>query len=142
MSTPDGTPDITEELVEGLAGELPDELTPEQEERARQMAKELSDSREQILQAEVSTVIANHALGIYELAALHLTQEKPRLLEARLAIDALAALVESEPLVGKLGDAEPTLQEALRNARLAFVQRAQQFKAEAAAEGDSDDSDS
>ena len=50
-----------------------------------------------------SVVIANHAMGIYELAAIHLTAPEPKLPEAVLAIDALAALVEG--LEGRLGEA-------------------------------------
>ncbi len=100
----------------------PNQLTPEQEEQARQMAHELSDARARILQADPADVIANHAIGIYELAALHLTAPKPDLAAARLSIDAMSALVEG--LEGRLGDNEPTLVEGLSNIRLAYVQRA------------------
>lgn len=99
-------------------------LTPEQEEQARQMAKELSEARAELLQAEVSFVVANHAMGLYELAAIHLTAEEPKLSEARLAIDALACLIEG--LEGRLGEHEETLNEALHGARMAFVQRSQE----------------
>ena len=86
--------------------------------------------REQLLQAPVEAVIANHALGIWELAALHLSSKPPQLDEAQLAIDALACLVDG--LAGRLGDAEKTLQEALAQIRMAFVQihRAEQAKAQ------------
>ncbi len=91
------------------------------------MAHDMAEARQQLLEADVSTVIANHALGIYELAAIHLTQEEPRLDEARLAVDALAELVEG--LEGRLGEGEGTLRDALHQARLAFVQRTAQKKA-------------
>ena len=117
--TPDGERPI---------GDNAPELSPEQEEQARQMAHDLSEARQQLLEAEVATVVANHALGIYELAALHLTVEDPDLVEARLAIDALGALVEG--LEGRLGDGEPTLTEAVANIRLAYVQRVHQAKNE------------
>lgn len=87
------------------------------------MAHELAEARARLLETDVATVLANHALGIYELAAIHLTADEPKLTEAQLAIDGLAALVEG--LSGRLGDGEPTLQEALHQARLAFVQRSQ-----------------
>ncbi len=97
------------------------ELTPEQQEQARAMAADLSEARARLLETEVSTVLVNHALGIYELAAIHLTAEKPNFDEAKLAIDGLAALVEG--LEGRLGEGEETLREALHQAQMAFVQR-------------------
>ena len=39
-------------------------------------------------------VVANHAYGLFELAALHLSAKPPSLDQARLAVDALGALVE------------------------------------------------
>ena len=76
--------------------------------------------RQQLLAAPASVVIANHAMGIYELAAIHLTAERPQLGEAVLAIDALTALVDG--LEGRLGDAEPTLREALAQLRAAYLE--------------------
>ncbi len=49
--------------------------------------------------------MANHAFGLFELAALHLSLQPPQLAQARLAIDALAALVDG--LGERLGDAAP-----------------------------------
>lgn len=83
------------------------------------MAHELAEARARLLEAPASTVVVNHAFGIYELAAIHLTADEPKLTEARLAIDALAALVEG--LQGRLGEAESNLVEALHHVRLAFV---------------------
>ena len=65
-------------------------------------------------------MVTNHCLGLWELAALHLSLDPPQLDQAALAIDALGALVER--LEGRLGDDEPTLREALAQLRLAFVQ--------------------
>lgn len=107
------------------------ELTPEEEEQVRVMAKELAEARARLLETEVATVLTNHALGIYELAAIHLTAERPDLDEARLAIDALAAIVEN--LAGRLGESEATLKGALHQVRMAYVQRA---RPEAPAAGD------
>ena len=64
--------------------------------------------------------MANHAYGLFELAAMHLSQAPPGFVQARLAIDALGALVEG--LAGRLGEAEPSLVDALAQIRLAFVQ--------------------
>lgn len=117
--TPDG-----ERPVSGGAEppEPEQQLTPEQEEQARAMAHELAEARARLLETDVSTVLANHAFGIYELAAIHLTADEPKMTEAQLAIDALAALVEN--LTGRLGEQEQTLTEALHQLRMAFVQRA------------------
>lgn len=77
------------------------------------------------MQAEVaatpaSVVIANHAVGLFQLAAIHLNHRPPNLAEGRLAIDAMGALVEG--LAGRLGDEEQSLRDGLGQLRLAFVQ--------------------
>src|SRR3546814_8762109 len=59
------------------------------------MQEEMAQVREQLLGAPASVVLANHAMGMYELAAIHLTATEPKLTEAVLAIDALNALVTS-----------------------------------------------
>jgi hypothetical protein len=64
-------------------------------------------------------VIGQQALQFYELAALHLSQPQPRLDEARVAIDAFAAVVER--LGPRLGEAEPPLRQALNQIQLAYV---------------------
>ncbi|MGC8626941.1 MAG: hypothetical protein ACP5VR_05170 [Acidimicrobiales bacterium] len=84
-----------------------------------QAQAELDAMREELARAPAEVVVANHALGLWELAALHLSHEPPQLPSARLAIDALAALVEG--LSGRLGEAEEALKEALAQARMAFV---------------------
>lgn len=76
--------------------------------------------REQLAQAPAELVIANHAMGLWELAALHLSQKPPQLAQAQLAIDALAALVDG--LHGRLGEDEKSLQDGLSQIRMAFVQ--------------------
>lgn len=123
--TPDGERRVppASETEAPAAGQEP-ELTPEQEEQARQMAQELAEARVRLMETEVSTVLTNHAVGIYELAAIHLTADQPNLDEARLAIDGLAALVEG--LEGRLGDGETTLKEGLHQIRMAYVQRTQE----------------
>jgi len=65
-------------------------------------------------------VIANHAYGLFELAALHLSARPPNLEEARLAVDALGAMVEG--LEGRLGEVAAPLTQALAQIRLAYVQ--------------------
>jgi hypothetical protein len=81
---------------------------------------ELDALREQLAGAPAEVVVANHAFGLFELAALHLSVQPPQLEQARLAIDAVGALVEG--LGDRLGEATPTLSEGLAQLRLAFVQ--------------------
>lgn len=129
--TPDGERPVPP--ADAATEDAAPDLTPEQEEQARAVAKELAEARARLLETEVATVITNHALGIYELAAIHLTADQPKLSEAKLAIDALAGLVEG--LEGRLGDGEPTLRDALHQARMAFVQRSSAAEGESPAEG-------
>jgi hypothetical protein len=88
-----------------------------------EMEQELAQLQEQLARTPAEVVVANHAFGLFELAALHLSQRPPRLGQARVAIDALAALVEG--MQGRLGEAEPQLAEALSQLRMAFVQISQ-----------------
>jgi hypothetical protein len=101
-------------------GDGPPELSPEEQADLQQMQAEMAEVRAQLLAAPASVVVANHAMGMYELAAIHLTAAQPKLSEAVLAIDGLSALVEG--LGGRLGEAEPTLQEALGQLRAAYLE--------------------
>jgi hypothetical protein len=81
--------------------------------------EELQEVARQLAAAPPEDVVANHCYGLFELAALHLSQQPPKLPQASLAIDAMALLVEGlgERLGGRLGD----LVEGLAQLRLAFV---------------------
>jgi len=94
-----------------------DELGPEEQ---AELAARLDELRRQLLGTPAEVVVANHAYGLFELAAIHLSQSPPRLDEARLAVDAMGSLVEG--LQGRLGEAEPSLRDALAQIRLAFVE--------------------
>ncbi len=95
-------------------------LSPEDQERAEAIAKEMTEVRKQLASVPAAVVVANHAMGLYELAAIHLGNEPPNLPEAKVAIDAFAALLDA---VGEqLGDDGATLRDALAQIRLAFVQ--------------------
>ncbi len=80
----------------------------------------LNQVRDQLLQYPAEGVVANHAIGLYELAAIHLSAEPPNLHESALAIDALGCLVEG--LGDRLGEQASVLRDALANIRIAFVQ--------------------
>jgi hypothetical protein len=78
----------------------------------------------------VEDVVANHALGIWQLALVHLGVITPPdadgrppahdLAAAGFAIDALAALVEG--LGDRLGVHAPVLRDALRQVQMVFVE--------------------
>ncbi|MBS1848881.1 MAG: hypothetical protein JST73_11440 [Actinobacteria bacterium] len=97
-----------------------DDLTPEQRAQAEALAAEMAEVRKQLLSAPAAVVVANHAMGLYELAAIHLSADRPDLEEARVAIDAFGALVDT--LGDRLGEDSATLRDALGQIRLAFVQ--------------------
>ncbi|MFL6178640.1 MAG: hypothetical protein ACJ74E_02170 [Actinomycetes bacterium] len=80
----------------------------------------MEDVRRQLIDVPAQVVVTNHVMGLYELAAIHLSADPPDLHQAVLAIDAVACLVEG--LGDRLGADEPTLRDALANIRLAFVQ--------------------
>ena len=75
--------------------------------------------RAQLANTPAEVVVANHCYGLFELAAIYLSQTPPMLFQARLAIDGLGSLLEG--LRGRLGEAEPSLHESLSQLRLAFV---------------------
>ncbi|HJM22504.1 MAG TPA: hypothetical protein QF409_11020 [Acidimicrobiales bacterium] len=92
------------------------EIDPE---TADAMEQQLREAQEQLLSVPASQIVANHVIGLFELAALHLRVDPPDLEEARLPIDAMGVLVE------QLGDQLPehqTLTAALHQIRLAYVE--------------------
>ncbi|HEU5085395.1 MAG TPA: hypothetical protein VFU14_18780 [Acidimicrobiales bacterium] len=93
--------------------------TPSSEEA---MAAQAAELQRFLLETPAQDVVAQHAMGLYELAVLHLSQPEPRLGDARLAIDALAALLDG--LTGRLGDVGRQLRDVLPQLQMAFVQLA------------------
>jgi hypothetical protein len=84
------------------------------------MAQQMEAMRAELADTPADVVVANHCYGFFELAAVYLSQAPPRLDQARVAIDALAAVVDG--LEGRLGEAEPNLIDGLGQLRLAYVQ--------------------
>ncbi len=80
----------------------------------------IDDARRRVLDAPVEIVVTNHVMGLYELAAIHLSVDPPHLSSAALAIDAVGCLVEG--LGDRLGENAPTMRDALANIRMAFVE--------------------
>lgn len=106
MTTNDATDDSTDNLDESTA------LSDAQE--------ALEDARRRIAEAPAQVVVVNHLMGLYELAAIHLSAVPPKLDDASLAIDALAALVDK--LGDRLGDDIETMRDALANIQMVYVQ--------------------
>jgi hypothetical protein len=93
---------------------------PESELSEEELGAEMNRLRDELARTPAEVVVANHAFGLFELAALHLSLRPPQLPQARLAIDALAALVDG--LGSRLGDAGPQLSDGLSQLRMAYVQ--------------------
>jgi hypothetical protein len=87
-----------------------------------ELAAQAAELQRFLLEAPAEEIVAQHAMGLYELAVIHLSQPEPRLPDARLAIDALAAIVDG--LAGRLGDMGAQLRQALPQLQMAFVQLA------------------
>lgn len=105
QTSPDGAPD---ELDEAMTGQLGDAQAA------------IDEARRRVAEAPAEVVVVNHVMGLYELAAIHLSAPEPDLRSAALAIDAVACLVEG--LDDRLGEEAATMRDALNNIRVAFVQ--------------------
>ena len=97
-------------------GQLDDEIAETIEEAQLAMA----EARARLADVPAEVVVTNHVMGLYELAAIHLSATPPDLVQSALAIDAVACLVDG--LGDRLGEEAPTMRDALNNIRLAFVQ--------------------
>jgi hypothetical protein len=108
-----------------------DESAPvdeEDDEAAAALRAELDEARQRLASVPAAQVVANHAMGLFELAAIHLAQSPPQLSEASVAIDAMGAILEA--VGARLGENGPVLGNALSQIRLAFVEvRSQAGKA-------------
>src|SRR5437763_1014734 len=102
--TPGGERPVEREPAAAAPDDSAEPDDAELEARARELA-------EQLARTPAAVIIANHVMGLFELGALHLSQQPPNLGEGALAIDAMAAIVEG--LEGRLGENEDTLRDAL-----------------------------
>ncbi len=111
-----GAPPPTEAPAGGSPGPDPGGDAPTEEEleaRAREVQRML-------LELPAAEVVAQHVVGLYELAAVHLSQEQPRLDDAALAIDALRSLVDG--IGDRLGDLGDQLRQVVPQLQMAFVE--------------------
>ena len=119
-------PELRAALAE--AGIDIDQLTPEQITEATAMLAEMGRVREEMLSVPAAEVIANHLMGIYELAAIHLGENPPNFVEATVAIEALRAVLDR--LGAEFGDNEAVLRQALGQLQMTFVQLKEQVTLE------------
>ena len=106
--------------VAGMADNSTDQFSQDFDDQLHDAETALAEARARIADTPANVVVVNHVMGLYELAAIHLSANPPRLAESALAIDAVACVVEG--LGERLGEEFTTLTEALANIRLAFVQ--------------------
>ena len=108
----------------GVAGRVGgpdlDSLSAEERAQAEAMIAQMAEVQRQILSAPAAQFVTNHVVGLYELAAIHLGQPEPDLEEARLAIDAMAAVLDVAE--DRLGDDGRALRDALTQVQMVFVQ--------------------
>jgi len=130
---------VSDETSDPTAGDHSDESLGEDESLDQEQLDALADAeaamseaRARLAEVPAEVVITNHVMGLYELAAIHLSATPPDLRQAVLAIDAVACLVDG--LGERLGDDAATMQDALATLRLAFVQIKSQVGAPATSE--------
>ena len=121
QSPDDAPPEVSDEEMSAMLGGVNlDDLSPEEREEAERIMAEMAETQRRLAGMPAADVVANHAMGLYELAAIHLSQPTPQLADASVAIDALAALVGA---VGdRFGENLPVLRNALSNLQSAYVQ--------------------
>jgi len=90
------------------------------EEMDEEMAAEFMAMQEQMLRTPAAIVVANHCIGLIELAALHLGQNPPNLADAQVAIDALSGMIDA--VGSRMGENGPPLRQALNQMRMAYIE--------------------
>jgi len=101
--------------VSGPADNLASEGISDEEAQRR-----IALMQEQLASTPAEVIVANHCYGLFELAAIYLSQTPPMLFQARLAIDALGYVVEG--LGPRLGQHTEELNAGLAQVRMAYVQ--------------------
>jgi hypothetical protein len=131
--TPSGEHQPSDGPPPGSGGDPPNPSDPNDPPGPDPSPEEIEALREvhaRLVATPVEDVIANHALGLWQVALVHLgvitppddtgTQPAPDLASAGLAIDAMAALVDG--LGPRLGVHEQVLRDALTQAQMLFVE--------------------
>src|SRR5258708_32275132 len=89
--TPGGEHRVPDDHGPAPADDVDDELDDVTE---AEMRAELDEARRRLAEVPAAQVVANHAMGLFELGAIHLSRQPPDLAEASVAIDAMAAVVD------------------------------------------------
>jgi hypothetical protein len=104
----------------GSYDDIDDDTMEQMADSVEEAQRAMAEARARLADVPAEVVITNHVMGLYELAAIHLSSTPPDLVQSALAIDAVACLVDG--LGDRMGDDAPTMRDALNNIRLAFVQ--------------------
>lgn len=89
----------------------------------REYEQQLAEIRQNILETPIELILAQHFLGLSEIAVIHLSEANPNLESARLVINAMNGIVSATQ--GELGDAEEALQLALHQVQMEYVKVSQ-----------------
>ena len=106
---------------EMLGGPNLDDLSPEERAQAEEMIARMAEVQRQLLSHPASVFVANHLMGLYELAAVHLDQPEPKYDEVRLAIDAMTSMLDATE--DRLSESGAELRQALTVLQTVYVQR-------------------
>ena len=87
----------------------------------------MAEVRAEVASTPAAVIVANHVMGFYELAAIHLSQTPPNFAEAMVGIDAMASVLDK--LEGRLGEHEDVLRDARSQLQMAFVELKRQADA-------------
>ena len=109
--------------------QLIDELSDDDLAEAEAIAREMAEVRAGVASTPAAVIVANHVMGFYELAAIHLSQTPPNFADAMVGIDAMASVLDK--LKGRLGEHEDVLRDARSQLQMAFVELKRQADADA-----------
>jgi hypothetical protein len=110
--------DLNSSVDDPAAPDLDSELDPDAD-QAAEIEAAMAEARARVTEVPAEVVVVNHVMGLYELGAIHLSNDEPDLAAASLAIDSMALLVDG--LGDRLGDDAQTMRDALANIRMAYV---------------------
>lgn len=123
--TPDGERPVRRPTA--APEQLIDELSDDELAEAEAIAREMAEVRAEVASTPAAVIVANHVMGFYELAAIHLSQTPPNFAEAMVGIDAMASVLDK--LEGRLGEHEDVLRDARSQLQMAFVELKRQADA-------------
>ena len=118
--TPSGERPIPRDEPSGASPPPPGYPEGGGEEMDEELQAELRAMQEQMIRTPAAIVVANHCIGLVELAALHLGQNPPNLADAQIAIDALAGVLDG--VGSRMAENGPPLRQALNQMRMAFIE--------------------